>query len=358
MQLQVREIAAPEAIRAEWEAIVERSVRATVFQTWDWIAGQIAHGLYSGEPLILGFFDGEELVGIAPLIRKGQGSAVRRLMLLGGDYNDLISEACYEPSVLEAFAEWLESNTWELCDFRSLHRNSLLSRFGEADWPVLPFHYRRFEHQLYPVLNLPESRGELESRIGKNLRQEIRYIPRKVAKDHQDFGWRLATPQTFNEDIEALFRLHQLRWTSKGMPGVFAEEPVKAFHRSVARGFLARGRLALYTASVGKREIASLYCLRQGSELVYYLGGFDPGFRQYSPMKFLIGQAIFDGLDSGARVFDFLKGEEDYKSRWRAEPRPTHRLLISARGLRSRFVMTALELQPKIKAIRRRSRDG
>jgi CelD/BcsL family acetyltransferase involved in cellulose biosynthesis len=355
MALEAREIRDVEEVRSDWEDIVERSRRATVFQTLDWTSSQIRHNLYSGEPLIIGFFVGDRLVGAAPLLRKGTGSAVKRLMLLGGDYHDLIADPDHEVPVLEAFSKWLEnSRAWELCDFRSLHADSLLARYGEAGWPTLPFHYRSFQHQLYPVLELPNSREELEKKIGKNLRQEIRYIPRKLQRDFPEFHWRLADEATFEGDLNALFRLHQMRWSSKGMPGVFAEDWIADFHRSVAAGFFRRGRLSLYSALIGERHIASLYCWRQGDEMVYYLGGFDPEFSGYSPIKFLIGQAIFDAIESGARVFDFLKGEEDYKSRWRAENRPTHRLLISARGLRSKFVMTALELQPKIKALRRR----
>ena len=33
-----------------------------------------------------------------------------------------------------------------------------------------------------------------------------------------------------------------------------------------------------------------------------------------------------DAIKSGLRIFDFLKGDEDYKARLGAKPRPLHRL--------------------------------
>ncbi len=133
------------------------------------------------------------------------------------------------------------------------------------------------------------------------------------------------------------------------MPGVFSSQSVRDFHSDVTSGFLERSQLRLWTLRVQDRAVAALYCLKQCSETVYYLGGFTPDYAQYNPLKVLIAHAIRHSIEEGVQVFDFIKGEEDYKARWRAEGRMTHRVLLAPRRFKGWFTLKGLGLQPTAK---------
>ena len=76
------------------------------------------------------------------------------------------------------------------------------------------------------------------------------------------------------------------------------------------------------------RIIAALYGFHHATRTYYYLGGFDPEFKQYSPGTILIAHAIAEAIREGATEFDFLRGREDYKYRWRAVDRIIYRKRI------------------------------
>jgi CelD/BcsL family acetyltransferase involved in cellulose biosynthesis len=115
--------------------------------------------------------------------------------------------------------------------------------------------------------------------------------------------------------------------------------------------------LKLYTLWVGTTPAAAFYCLEHGSDICYYLGGFDTSLAKFRPLKGLMGHAIQDAIGNGRELLDFLKGEEQYKTEWRAENRSTYRVLLAPAGVRQWFVMSSLKLQPKVKDMQRRRRQ-
>jgi len=81
---------------------------------------------------------------------------------------------------------------------------------------------------------------------------------------------------------------------------------------------LSYGALRMYALRVRDQFIAAFYGFRQGDRTYYYLSGFDPDFRQYSPGALLVAHAITEAIRERAKEFDFLRGREDYKYRWGA----------------------------------------
>lgn len=63
----------------------------------------------------------------------------------------------------------------------------------------------------------------------------------------------------------------------------------------------------------------------------YYLYNscFDPELQAASPGLVLLQAMIEDSIKKGLRIFDFLKGDEDYKARLGAKPRPLQRLEVT-----------------------------
>jgi CelD/BcsL family acetyltransferase involved in cellulose biosynthesis len=333
MELQITRRSNFGGLREPWTELFLRSPRATVFQSYEWVAGFFEEGIdRKGELLLLTVQNQDQLVGVAPFMLRSVG----RIQLLGGDYNDVLIAPEAEEEVLRTLSGWLgRLKGWYLADLRSLHPDAalrLLSRQPE------PLRAQEADHQAYAVVELPDSHAAFLASLGKNLRQDLRYYPRRLAKDHGEPTLRKADAATWRTDMETLFHLHGLRWESKGEPGIFGSEPPRKLHLRVAEEALSRGDLALYTLEVESRAIASLYCLGKGAEMLYYLAGFDPEFGGYRPAKILLNRAI----------------EEEYKARWGTTSRWTKRLLLSTGGVKSRLVVKALELQPKLKALRKR----
>jgi CelD/BcsL family acetyltransferase involved in cellulose biosynthesis len=340
-------------LEQSWRGLWRESPNATVFQSWDWIYSFWKNGLAAGEPLLLSFHDGDRCVAIAPLTRLGTGTQLRRLTLMGGDYCDILATSDASVAAANALFEWLSSQKgkWDMADFKGLPANAVLLRATEFSGLL----QQRLAHQVYPAIDLPTTWSEYMELVGKKLRNQIgRYYVRRLEREHGVVCFRAATGETVLDDMETLFRLHQERWEGKGLPGIFSTEPVRLFHRELATGLSRSGNLRLYVLEVAGEPVGAFYGFAHGSEMIYYLGGFSERYSKHGPLKLLIAHAIRAAIEEGLQVFDFIKGEEDYKNDWRAVSRPTYRLLISRRSLRPQLVITALRMQPTVKQLRRK----
>jgi CelD/BcsL family acetyltransferase involved in cellulose biosynthesis len=93
---------------------------------------------------------------------------------------------------------------------------------------------------------------------------------------------------------------------------------MEQFHRAAASELARRGIVRLHSMRLDGRIIAIVYAWIERGCAYSYLGGFDPALSRFSP------------VNEGARVFDFLRGEESYKATWGAIRETTFRLLLEA----------------------------
>ena len=59
-----------------------------------------------------------------------------------------------------------------------------------------------------------------------------------------------------------------------------------------------------------------------------YNSAFDRTYAQWSPGMVLIADMIRRSIEEGRAVFDLLKGDPEYKSRFGPRPMPVHRLVL------------------------------
>src|SRR6185369_16878767 len=95
------------------------------------------------------------------------------------------------------------------------------------------------------------------------------------------------------------------------LSGVLWADELQKFHRDAASALLSHDALRLYGLRLDARIIASLYAFHHGRCTYYYLSGFDPEFRQYSPGTILVAHAIHEAIGEGDVAFDFLRGREE-----------------------------------------------
>jgi CelD/BcsL family acetyltransferase involved in cellulose biosynthesis len=115
--------------------------------------------------------------------------------------------------------------------------------------------------------------------------------------------------------MEAFFRLHDLRFGSRG-GSTLSSERAQAFHLDFAEAALGRGWLRLWFLELDGRPAAAWYGWRLGERYSYYNSGLDPEFSSLRPGLVLIAAVIESAFEEGAAEFDFLLGDESYKYRF------------------------------------------
>ena len=91
---------------------------------------------------------------------------------------------------------------------------------------------------------------------------------------------------------------------------------ISAFMASVCRRALAQGWLRLWTLEIDGIPAAASMGWRVGDRYAYYLPGFDPAYGNRSPGLLLLARTIEAAIEEGAAEYDFLLGDEQYKSRF------------------------------------------
>ena len=375
----VTDVAALERRRADWDALLARSATNQVTQSPFWLlAWWRIFGPLDGRRLVAGlFFDGDRLVGVAPLLmrvhRYHRVLPFRRLELVAtgepeadeivSEYLGLVIERGYEEAVADAFAGALADGRFGDWDELLL---SLLDGEAPASPLLQPALARRglgvstAQSGTAPLIKLPKDwNAYLAALSGSG-----RYMVKRSIKEFEKWAGpdarveRATTAAQLEEGKQILVRLHETRWKAAGLGGVFASQAFRSFHDGVMRELLERDALELTWLRVGGQPIAVSYSIVWNNRVQFYQGGrmteVPHGIR---PGIVLHAYAIKAAIAAGREEYDFLSGASQYKLQMSTATRP----LLNLRASRPRYREDLLRLADRgvdlLRQTRRQLRD-
>lgn len=302
------------ALETDWRDLWHRTPDATPFQSPMWcLPWWRAFG--SGELYVIVTRDGERIDGIAPLfvVREDDESLGMIIGTGNSDYGDVLGPA---ERVLDAIKD-VDCQLWDLQQLRP--SSALLAARTPDGWTD-----NIAEHDVCPILAIDGAGDDLENLISTHSRKKLRYYRRSLDRLG---NVSIETPDatTIDAFMNALFDLHAARWQRRGLPGVLATDVDQRFQREAARALLDAGALRMYATRVGDRIVAIFYGFAARDTVYYYLSGYDPDLEKLSIGTVIVAHAIEQAVRSGAKVFDFLRGAEQYKYTWGAQDRPNQR---------------------------------
>ena len=123
-------------------------------------------------------------------------------------------------------------------------------------------------------------------------------------------NFRISSPGDADIDahVDAQVRLNHARWGGN----------LRSAHATFGRLFRAaydRGCLRHIMAWDGDRAIAGVASFTDAAHKTYnlYQLAYDREYGRFSPGKVVAGLAIREAIESGYELFDFLRGDEEYK---------------------------------------------
>ena len=192
----------------------------------------------------------------------------------------------------------------------------------ECLWKKLESTHWRYDKFIEPswVLPLSDTWDDFIKSSAKSLRRKIRKASKRLESGE------LIVRSTQNElDVDQAFKvlvdLHQRRFVSKGERGVFADPRTVNFLQSATRSLCLKNQAEILIGFVGDEPfVAHLYLLgAKGPQL--YQSGADPENMKLEPGHLVFTFAVQKAIEQGCEEFDFLRGDESYKSFWGAKPR-------------------------------------
>ena len=312
-------------LKGEWITLLKKSKSDTVFLTWEWMYTWWECFKGDKQLFILTVRDeNEKLVGIAPLCRDKKKicgipvlNYIRFLgtMPVSSDHLDFIFYQGREKEALETMVEYLfQENTWDMCLLSNIPTSSLTGKLLKEIMGNRPFQSEI--SQVCPYIPLPTRIEDFHSSLSGNMRNKIKKRRRNLHKKYNGFEFVIwESPDEIDRAMERLFELHKKRWMAMKKKGSFARDDVRNFHQKIAGIFFNSDMLRLYFLRVQGNDVATLYTFKYNNKLFYYQGGWDPEWSRDRVGNILTSLVIEDAINKGYSEYDFLRGEEDYKTR-------------------------------------------
>lgn len=278
------------ALEVEWRELQARAASPTPFLTPEWNAALAS--AYGFPRLAIAWRAEGRLVGLLPIRRSSR--TVRSAGPNVADILDPLSDPGFEPNLDQTLAQ---------VKARALILPNCRRAGNVSQDPCL-------------TLGLPETWETYMATLGKSLRTDLkRWQSGKSRPD--DATLEAFTGPEALPAFEELVRLHSQRWRKKGLPGSFWGKTLR-FHREWIATAPA-GSVEIRLLAVAGRPAGALYTMHAGRTTFFYQSGFDPTAATFSPGTVLIGTAIRAAIERGDTAFDFLRGDEPYKRRWKPE---------------------------------------
>jgi CelD/BcsL family acetyltransferase involved in cellulose biosynthesis len=338
----------------EWNSMA----RGVPFRRWEWLESWWRHyGPGSGqqgpsrELFVLAVFDSRRtLLGLAPWYLERSASQGRVVRFLGSgevcsEYLSLLCATGKEEIVAHGLAKWLTESTkagshdTHVGQFSDRWDVLKLSAIASDDLPIarLLDHLASQGNAVHrrPGMNcwrlaLPASWDEYLALVSKSHRKQLRRLDRDFFRSGRASIHWVREPDQLEHALDVLIGLHQRRWKHLGWPGCFASERFLNFHREAALRMLAFDALSMSWLELDGRPVAAEYHLA-GDGIVYaYQSGIAPESLGFQPGHLSHLATIRRAIERGDRAFDFLRGDEPYKSHWRAVPRTTFEARVVA----------------------------
>jgi CelD/BcsL family acetyltransferase involved in cellulose biosynthesis len=330
----VRDQAALARMAAEWNDLLAGAVSDVPFLRHEYVStwwSSLGGGEWPEGELCLVVERGPEgrLSGIAPLFRTRASAGSSTLHLIGSreisDYLDVIVAPDEHAPFVEACLSRLETEAWDNLELDNVLEGSPTLTVMEAAARRRGWATRRSRGKPCPLVDLEGGWEGYLARLDKKQRHELRRKMRR-AEEHPskiDVQHIRATdrPETEIEDFL------QLMATDPGK-AAFLTGPMRQHFHELARVGFEHGWLELSLLLIDGQPAAGYLDFVYRNRLWIYNSGFEPSFLALSPGWVLLGYVIQAAAESGVEAVDFLRGEEDYKTRLGGSPRYVERLEV------------------------------
>ena len=326
-------------LAAEWDALVDASASQPFFMRLVWQTVWWEN-LGLGELWITAYYrpSTDELVGILPLyLLSGEDSHHEgrpQLSIVGcievSDYLDVIVAKGWESSVYAAFLDWLyseEAPAWEVVDLCNLPAASTTYKWIPEMARARGVKAKVFQEDVAPAISLPDRYSTyLETQVEKKQRHEIRRKQRRIEREAQ-VGLYMVGPE---HDLEAeVSQFINLQRASRADKAEFMDAEMETFFRNMSKVMFDAGQLRLLFLTLNGKPSAALFAFSYHGRFLLYNSGYDPQMHaQLSPGWAILSYATQYAIASGHKIFDFMQGDEEYKSRFGSVDYPVMRVLL------------------------------
>ena len=319
-------------LRVEWQAMFCAS-GAPPFLSWEWLSTW--HKWFGREkhPFLLCARESGNLIALLPLCAEKRQSSrfspgLMRMSFMGetygaSDYLDILALPGFKQKSADIFIDYLAlPRSFDLLELEGMAADSctlqsLTRRFANDG----RFRYRIIPQYICPRMSLD---ARWEDLLERSRRSD--YFKRCMRRLNKIASFEFRVISDVNEipaAFERLLALHVGRWVNRGGSSAVRTAEQKCFTLEVAAELARAGMTRFEEIWLEGECRASLFGFESGDCYYFFLSGFDQAWSKYSLGFTLLWLSIREASWRGLKMYDFLRGDENYKFDWADNPRMT-----------------------------------
>src|SRR5262245_34232643 len=312
-------------LRVEWQAMF-RASGAPPFLSWEWLStwhrwfGQEKH------PFLLCARESGNLIALLPMCAENRQSSrfsprLNRMSLMGesygaSDYLDILAFPGFKQKSADILIDYLAlARSFDLLEFEGIAADSctlqsLTRRFANDG----RFRYRMIPQYICPRMSLD---ARWEDLLERSRRSD--YFKRCMRRLNKIASFEFRVVSDANEipaAYERLLELHVGRWINRGGSSAVRTAEQKGFTFEAAAELARAGMTRFEEIWLEGECRASLFGFESGDCYYFFLSGFDQAWSKYSLGFTLLWLSIREASRRGLKMYDFLRGDENYKFDW------------------------------------------
>jgi len=317
-------------MQQEWDELLQKSHLNLPFLTFAFQQAWWQHqggGEWQNAELYIITGRGEDgaLLGIAPLFRvDGQ------LYLIGSheiaDYLDLIARPQDLDDFVRAVLDALKADeSWAQLTLYNILDESKTIESMQAAAQAAGLAVTEEILQPCPYIALPESFDAYLESLDSKQAHELRRKMRKAARNVLPVSTELVSEAgELDQALDDFFGL----MTQEEDKLKFLTPAMRAQMEAIARAAFAGGWLQLVFLKVGRQRAAAYMNFDYDNRIWGYNAGFSNAHAQLSPGWLMMAEMMQRSIEDKKIVFDFMRGDEEYKYRFGAVNRYVKKLTI------------------------------
>lgn len=263
------------------------------------------------EPLLLSAFKDQDLIGIAPLMRRGPEA-----FIVGSadvcDYLDFITIPGRESDFFSALLPALKKEGIERLELSAQRPDAAVFSgiFAAREQLSVEAGFSR-ENESFEI-NPGTSWEDYLAGLKKKQRHEVRRKLRRLGNKGGSYNYRVIDKaEEIKEFVPLFLELFQHNPDKAG----FLTERMEQFFRELIEVASGAGLARFGLLEIEEEPAAVVLYFDYEGRIYLYNSGFSSRYSDLSPGLISKILCIRDSIEKGRRVFDFLKGREVYKSR-------------------------------------------
>ena len=275
-------------------------------------------------PYISAVRDKDRLIGIAPLLVKGEEAR-----FMGDpdvcDYQDFIVAPGRGREFFEKLLDHLRQQGIGRLDLNMVRADSRVLTELVAVAKSLKCEVSCEPEDVTLELDLPSSWDKFLGKLTGKQRHEVRRKLRRL-NEAGDINYRLV--EDFAQVMDEMETFLTLFGLSRSDKAAFMTSQMAKYFRSLAETMAKANLLKMYFLDLDGTPAAAVMCFDYNSTIYLYNNGYDGQFSSLSVGLLSKVLTIKDSISKGRKKYDFLKGTEEYKHRLGGKPVPLHRCQV------------------------------